>query len=129
MTESNQEFRSALGDVFDQQMRAIRGLPDTTEVKPAPVTVLSPFVELVQNFIVQTMRLKERGDFVFLTYVDKNGSTRIVLPPEVCRLIARQADALSSKNRKRAAKEEAQRRKAAGIQPGFLKFKKGRKKA
>jgi hypothetical protein len=124
MSDQPQETRSVLGDIFDRQRRALHGLPDVTGVKTTTVRSLSNIVECTQTFTVETMRFKDKGDYVFLEYIGAEGSTRIVLPPEVADVIARQRDALTTKNRKRAAKTEAQRRKAAGIQPGFLKIHK-----
>ena len=119
--------RSRLGDLFDRTLRALRGLPDVTETKPATKRAYSTVIELAQTFIVHTLRQSDGEskprDHCFLEYVDAEGSIRIVLPPEVCDTIARQRDALGSKNRKKAAKREAARRTAAGIKPGFLKTK------
>lgn len=113
-------------DKFDKMLGALANLPDAASTKPSTVVALLPLIGASQTYIVQTIRQRERGDTIFLQYVDDQGSIRIVIPPEAADVIARQRDALSTKNRKRAAKEEAQRRKAAGIQPGFMK---GRKKA
>jgi hypothetical protein len=59
--------------------------------------------------------------------VDANGATRIVIPPQAAEVIARQRDALSTKNRKKAGREQAAARKARGELPAFLKSKKKRK--
>jgi len=115
--------RSALGTVYDRTMRALHGIPDATAVKPATVRTMHPVLELAQTFIVQTYRHRENGDTIFVEYVSTEGMVRIALPPAVADCIARQRDALSSKNRKIAARNEAARRKAQGIKPGFLKKK------
>jgi hypothetical protein len=108
-------------DKFDRMFGALADLPDVTQTKPSPITVHSPIIGSAQQFIIQTFRQSEQGDTIFLTYVDDTGATRIVIPPAVADVIARQRDALTSKNRKKAARAEAARRKAAGIKPAFLK--------
>jgi len=60
---------------------------------------------------------------VFVQYVDDQGAVRIVIPPEAADAIARQRDALGTKNRKLAARATAQARKARGEMPGFMKAK------
>jgi hypothetical protein len=117
---SNPE-RSVLGAVFDRQLRALHGLPDVTTVKATTIRTVTPVLELAQTYIIQTYRHRELGDTVFVEYIGAEGSMRIALPPAVAECIARQRDALTGKNRSRAAKNEAARRKAAGIKPGFMK--------
>lgn len=87
--------RSALGDEFDRTMRSLHGVPDVVSTKATTIRTLTPVAE----------------------------NSHVALPPEVADCIARQRDALGTKSRKRAAKQEAARRKAAGIKPGFLKVK------
>jgi len=116
--------RGALGSIYDRTFRALHGLPDVTSTKPSPIRTVHPVLEIAQTFIIQTVRHKERGDWIFMEYIGTEGSIRVALPPEVADCIARQRDALTTKNRKRAAKVEAARRKAQGIRPGFLKVRK-----
>lgn len=125
MDSTNPE-RQALGTVFDRQLRSLHGLPDVSSTKATTVRHVTAILELSQTYILQTYRHRERGDFIFVEYIGAEGSVRIVLPPEVAETISRQRDALGTKNRKRAAKAEAARRKAQGIQPGFLKGKKAK---
>lgn len=110
-----------MGHVFDHTLRSLHGLPDTVHTKATTVRTMTPVLELAQTFIVQTYRHHERGDFVFVEYVSSEGTMRIALPPSVCDVIARQRDALTTKNRRRSAKANAAARKAAGILPGFMK--------
>lgn len=116
--------RSALGTVFDRTMRALHGLPDVAHTKATTIRTMHPVLELAQTFIVQTYRHRENGDTIFVEYASTEGLVRIALPPAVADTIARQRDALSTKNRKQSARAEAARRKAQGILPGFLKKKK-----
>jgi hypothetical protein len=126
MTETSE--RSALGSIFDRTLRSLNGIPDAACTKASTVRSMHPVLEIAQTFIVQTYRHKERGDTVFIEYIGTEGSMRVALPPEVAEVIARQRDALTTKNRKRSAREQAAARKAAGIQPAFLKAKKRTKK-
>lgn len=125
MNESNE--RSALGTVFDRTMRSLTNRADVTTTKATTVRHLTPVKEEAQTFIIQTLRAPAAdavgGDFIFVEYIGTEGSTRIVLPPGVADVIARQRDALTTKNRKRAAKERAAADKAAGIAPGFMRVK------
>lgn len=102
-------------------MYELHGVPDATSVKATTVRTMTPVLELAQTFIVQTYRHRENGDTIFIEYIGTEGSMRIALPAAVADVIARQRDALTTKNRKSAGRAEAARRKAQGIKPGFLK--------
>jgi hypothetical protein len=125
---TNQTVRSALGGVFDRKKASLTGKPDVTSTEQSVVTDLDPVTEVASTFIVQTYRQREVGDFVFLQFIGKDGSFRVYLPPGVSDAIVRQRDAVTAKNRRRAAKAEAARRKAAGIKPGFMRGKRGKGK-
>ena len=113
---------SAMPDAFDRQLGALHGLPDVIKSSVSTIRAVPPLgVGGSQVFIVQTYRQSERGDTIFLEASGSDGTVRLVLPPAVCNLIARQRDALSTKSRSRAAKAQAEDRKAKGIQPAFLK--------
>lgn len=112
--------------LFDRRLGALFGLPDVLSTQPTTIQVAQPLKGDAQTFIVQTYRMKDgqkgkSGDTVFLQYVDAEGSVRIVLPPEVTAVIARQRDSLTSQSRRRGAKAAADDRKARGIEPGFMK--------
>ena len=111
-------------DTYDRQIGALKGLPDVIEVKPSTVRVTIPLLGLSQTFIVQTIRQRDVGDHVFLETVSRDGAVRIVLPPQVAEVIARQRDALTAKSRSKAAKALAQERKERGELPAFLMRKK-----
>lgn len=106
-----------LGDEYDRVARALRGLPDVVNTKPSTVTVLSPVLELAQTWIIETVRQTEKGDTIFLQYLGSSGSVRIVVPPAVADLIARQRDALATKNRRKGARKAYENRVAAGEDP------------
>lgn len=119
MKYSNPE-RKRLSDVFDETLRAVHGEQDAASTKATTIRAMTLVSQLAQTFIVQTYR-HNGGDVVFLEFIGPDESFRLALPPAVADCIARQRDALTTKNRKRAAKAEAARRKAQGIAPGFLK--------
>lgn len=116
--------RRVLGAIYDRTMQALRGLPDVRETKPSPVRTYTPVREEPQSWLVQTMRHREKGDTVFVEYIDNEGSVRIALPPSVCEVIHRQREALTTMNRRAAARIRAANDKAAGKVPGFARKRK-----
>jgi hypothetical protein len=115
MTEPNN-----MPDSFDRTLGSLEGLPDVVQVKATTVRVTTPLLGKAQTFIVQTIRQRDVGDFVFLEYVDAEGSTRMVIPPKVTEVIARHRDAIGARIRSRAAKAKAADRKARGLKPGYM---------
>lgn len=114
-------------DKFDRAMGALVGIPDVIHTAPTTVRATTPLTGSAETFIVQTFRMSDEGksgDTVFLEYVDERGTVRIVLPPKVTALIARQRDSLTARSRSRGAKAAAADRKARGIVPGFMRAKK-----
>ena len=118
-------------DHFDRALGALVGIPGVLSTKPATVRAVTPMIGASQTFIIQSFRQRDSDDenavskfIVFVEYVDETGSTRLVLPPDVTNVIARQRDALTDRARSRTAKAVAADRKARGIQPGFMKKKK-----
>jgi hypothetical protein len=111
-------------DKYDRMMGSLVDLPDVSKTKPSTLVVQLPFLGAVGTYIVQTLRQRERGDTVFVTYVDDRGSVRLFLPPAVADAIARQRESLTTQVRKRLGKEQAQARKARGEKPAFLRNKK-----
>lgn len=103
-------------DDFDRHMGSLDGLPDVVRTKPTTLRTTSPLVGSAQTFIVQTVRRKDMGDTIFLEYVDRDGSKRIVIPANVADTIARQRDALGTMSRRKAARTIAQERKEQGIE-------------
>jgi hypothetical protein len=116
-------------DKFDRMLGGLEGLPDVTKSKPSTVTIHHPLIGEAQTFIIQTFRQKERGDTIFVQYLDSAGSVRIAIPPAAADAITRQRDALTTKVRKRVGKEQAQARKARGEVPAFLRGRNGQGKA
>jgi hypothetical protein len=75
-----------------------------------------------ETWIVKTVRVAGR-DTAFIQHIDADGSQRLVLPPEVTAVLARQRDALGTLTRRKAARAVAADRKARGIEPAFLRSK------
>lgn len=121
----------AMPDRYDRLMGLLDGLTDTLSVKPSTIPVVPPLgVGGSESYIVQTYRQQHRNedgrvtkseDTIFLVCVNADGSYRVALPAAVADAIARQRDALNMRSRTKGARERAQRDKAAGVVPGFLR--------
>ena len=98
-------------DEFDRLQSLYEGLPQAIKTAPSTIRV-APFlaVEGTATWIVQTLRHAESGDFVFVERLTAGGPLRVVLPPSVVAVIARQRDALTFKARSRAARDRARTR-------------------
>src|SRR2546425_13346791 len=126
--KSNREDRQAENapyvDAFDRTIGLLHGLPDVTFTKTSVSRVIPPFgVGGTQLYVVQTYRQKEQGDTIFLEHVSETGTVRLVIPPQVAAVIARQREQLTAKTRSKAAKAVAQERKERGELPAFLNRK------
>lgn len=113
---------------FDRLVGALEGLPDMVKSKPSTIRAMLPLVGIARSYIVQTYRLRERGDTIFLETVGAEGMIRLAIPPEVADAIARQRDALTSKNRSKSAKQAMADRMARGEVPAIMKHRKLAKK-
>ena len=122
--EDRQTGTAPYVDAFDRTIGLLHGLPDVTEVKTSVTRVVPPFgVGGTQLYVVQTYRQKEQGDTIFLEHVSETGTVRLVIPPQVSAVIARQREQLTAKTRSKAATAVAQERKERGEIPAFLKSK------
>lgn len=110
---------------YDRVMGSLDGMPDVVKSRPSPVRVTTPIVGTSETFIIQTFRSAE-GDTVFIEHTGPETYERYFLPPAAVRVILRQRDGLEAQNRKKAGRALAAERKAAGIEPAFLR---GRGKA
>lgn len=114
-------FKAAEPDAYDRAYGQAQGFPHT---KPSTITAANVMgIGGVRSYIVETFRLPEVGDTVFVQITGPEGLQRVHLPPSVTTAIARQRDALTTKARSRAGKARAAADKAAGIAPGFLRGK------
>ncbi len=109
---------------FDRAVGALHGLPDVVSTKPTTQRVVPPFGFGTHLYAVQTFRQREEGDTIFLEHVSETGTTRLVIPPAIADVIARQREQLVSKMRSRAAKRVAADLKERGVKPGFMRNKK-----
>ena len=122
--EDNPTGNAPYVDPFDRTIGLLHGLPDVTLTKTAVTRVVPPFgVGGTQLYVVQTYRQKEQGDTIFLEHVSETGTVRLVIPPQVSAVIARQREQLTAKTRSKAAKAVAQQRKERGEIPAFLMSK------
>ena len=122
-TDDKQErhFQSAEPDAYDRAYGQAQGFPHT---KPSTITAANVMgIGGVRSYIVETFRLPEVGDTVFVQITGPEGLQRVHLPPSVTQAIARQRDSLTTQSRKRAGKARAAADKAAGKVPGFMRGK------
>jgi hypothetical protein len=84
-------------------------------------------IEEVQNltgetetFIIQTVRV-QKGDYIVIKFMDKEGVKRLILPPRAANTIQRQHDSLTSRSRSVASKAAMRARMDRGELPGFMK--------
>lgn len=110
---------------FDRAMGNLHGMPEVIETKATTLRVVPPFGLGTYVYVVQTFRQRDSGDTIFVEHVSEQGTIRLVIPPAVAETIARQRDQLTAKSRSRAGKARAEQMKQAGIQPGFMKARKG----
>jgi hypothetical protein len=115
---------------FDRALGMLEDQNGVTRTAATTKVTTTPLIGKAATFIVQTYRQRDEHDegarsrdTIFLQYLDNETSYRIVIPAEVADVIARQRDALSTKSRKRAGREQAEKRKAEGKTPAFLKVR------
>ena len=123
----------AMPDHYDRLLGALDGLPGVLSTKPAIAQQVTPILGTSQTFVIRTVRQQERDEqsdatpaafTVFLEHSSReSGLIRLVFPPKVTDLIARQRDALTTQARKRTAKRVAAERKQRGEVPGFMRTK------
>src|SRR5215831_4303948 len=82
--------------------------------RPSTVKNSQIITNKTETFIVETARLDDVGDYIFVEHIADSGAvTRLALPPKVANLIISQRDALSTRKRKASAKARAKADKAA----------------
>ena len=107
---------------FDRLIGELDGIPDVVQTRPSTVRAVPPLgIGPSQLYIIQTFRHRERGDYIFLEHVADGQAVRLVIPPSVADVIARQRDQVTGKSRSRAAKRVAEERMERGEQPAFLR--------
>lgn len=117
----DRHFKAAEPDAYDRAYGQAQGFPHT---KPSTITAANVMgIGGVRSYIVETFRMPDVGDTVFVQITGPEGLQRVHLPPTVTAAIARQRDSLTTQGRSRAAKARAAADKAAGVVPGFLRKK------
>jgi hypothetical protein len=95
-----------VAEPFDYQLGLADGFPKT---RPATV-VATPLMGVggTTTWIIQTSRIPEQGDTIFLQAILPNGTAyRLPVPPRVADVIARQREQLTKHNRRAAARASA----------------------
>lgn len=110
---------AAMPDLFDYTLGQLKDLPDVLRTKESTVRAI-PILGIGGSrlFIIQTIRQAERGDTILLEHVAQGQTIRLVLPPEVSAVIARQRDALTTKARSLGAQKAVATRVERGHQLG-----------
>jgi hypothetical protein len=119
-------------DNFDRLLDQFKGLPDVVRTDQKVTRFMPPMgVGGSETFIVQTIR--QRGlaedaaktakdarskEWLFVEHITKDRTVRLVFPPEVCDVIARQRDSLTTKNRKRGARQALETKREKGLRIG-----------
>jgi hypothetical protein len=120
--DTDRHFSQGQADHYDRAYGQVTGFPHTAPASLAVGNFLG--IGGVRNYTVQTFRVPDVGDSIFVIVAGPEGLQRVHLPPETARLVLRQHDALTTQARKRGAKARAVREKKAGIVPGFKRGKK-----
>lgn len=107
---------------YDRLMAALDGIPDCARSRPTTIRTTHPLLGNVETFIVQTFRQKDEGDIIFIEHTGPEGYERYYLPAAVAKVLQRHRDQLTTQNQRRVGREQAEARKAAGIEP-FKKAK------
>lgn len=116
-------FSQSQPDAYDRAYGQAQGFPHT---RPSTITAANVMgIGGVRSYIVETFRLPEVGDAVFVQITGPEGLQRVHLPPSVTTAIARQRDSLTTQSRSRAGKARAAADKQAGIKPGFMRVRSG----
>lgn len=129
---SNENESKPTLSYFDRMVGTLHELPDVVKVKATTMRIVPTFGMGTYVYVVQTFRQKEIGDTIFLESVSESGTVRLVIPPAVANVIARQRDQLSKRSRSKASRQvivptfgmgTMADRMARGEKPGFMKRK------
>ena len=123
----NDEKSTLAKSKFDRLMGSLTDLNETVRSAETVIrdTPLFGVGAGTTTFIVQTIRQREVGDFIFVEAVSEEQTVRLVLPPKVSAVISRQRDALTGKSRSKASRASAQERMERGEVPGFARHRRG----
>lgn len=105
-------------ETFDRTLGSLDGLPDVIATTQATIQTTTPLVGNAETYIVQTVRHPDAGDTVFLQVISAGRALRLVIPPKVSAVIARQRDALTGRARVRGARQAVATKRERGIPVG-----------
>lgn len=117
--EERKVTASLPSDPFDKLLSRLIGLPNGAHTSPTVVQAMD-FYGHTTSYMIQTVRTDE-GVTAFVTQVNAQGSVRTILPQSVLAVIDRQRTSITTQLRRRHGRRLAEERKAAGIEPGFMK--------
>lgn len=109
-------FQQADPDAFDRAYGQAQGFPHTRESTITSANVMG--IGGVRSYIVQTFRVPEVGDTVFITITGPEGLQRVHLPAKVTNAIASQRDSLTTQSRRKGARAAVATKRASGIPIG-----------
>ena len=114
-------------DYFDMVRGGMDMRNEATKTRVATIQNVDPLVGNVSTYIIETVRVRDEGDWAFIQVATKDGNVRVGLPPKPTKTLARQRESLTTKVRKRIGRQQAAERKAQGIEPfGGKQFKRTR---
>lgn len=138
----NERSKAYPDDEFDRMLGMLDGLPGLIKTDCRTKRVVPNLgVGGVVTFNIQTLRLYDKEpradgkdvtvtrEYLFLETTSKDRHIRLVIPDEVCEIIARQRESLTTQKRSRIAKAQAAARKASGFKPNLSGLRKYRRKA
>lgn len=111
MTETVNKYDRLYGGIRDVSLHT----------KPSTVKLVQSITGQSETYVVQTMRHRENGDYIFVERLDEAGYVRMALPPKVAAIIASQRDSLSKRRRSISSRETMRARMEAGEVIGFKK--------
>lgn len=121
-SDDRQHFQEAHADAFDRAYGQATGFQHSRETVVTDVGVLG--VGGVRQYTVQTFRIPEQGDQVFVWINGPEGLQRVMLPAKVTNAIALQRFRLTAQTRsaigKRGGKASQAKRRREG-RPAFGK--------
>lgn len=82
---------------FDRIRGGMEGVALFT--KPSTIKNVQNITGESETFVIETCRHAEMGDFIFVEMVDRDGVTRLALPPKAADAIAAQRDSLTTRRR------------------------------
>jgi hypothetical protein len=99
-------------DAFSQELRRVKDNPES--IGSGSTVYTRDFYGNTETWVIETYRLDDGSDRVFIQRVDATGGTRFVLPAQVTATLARHRDQLTARSRRRAARRGLETRRLRG---------------